>query len=72
MARPPASLAGFRASCCWCRRCKDGMVGPALVVALGPTSGPAVGAGDRGNHMVYWDHLDELIGILRTFLAAPR
>jgi lipase len=73
MARPPASLAGYPGEVLLIPALKEAMVGETLRSSLRADLGERLSErGIDGNHMLYWDHLDELIGILRTFLAAPR
>jgi len=70
MARPPAALDGFGGELLLVPALHDGMVGPALVDALGRDLGDRVTVqGLEAGHMVYWDAFDETAALLRSWLT---
>jgi lipase len=70
MARPPVSLAGFGGELLLIPALQDGMVTPALTDSLRADLGDRLTEhGIEAGHMIYWDAFDELVEVLRGFLA---
>jgi lipase len=69
MARPPASLAGYSGQVLLVPALQEDMVTDTLRSSLRVDVGERLTErGIDGNHMLYWDSYDELVGVLRAFL----